>query len=178
MQGSSPPATAYHFLEWRYEPSLRRLVGPDAETRLKPLPDRLLRCLLDAPGQVLARDQLIAQVWTRREVNDEVLSRAIAELRALLGDDAREPRYVETLSKGGYRWIAPVQRVAADAPVAAPQAAGPVPTAVPSRWPRRALALVLVPSCLAAVLVWRYGIETRGKRLEELAPLDASPRVG
>lgn len=154
MPGSSPPATAYRFLDWRYEPALRRLVGPAAETRLKPLPDRLLRCLLDAPGQVLARDHLIAQVWTRREVNDEVLSRAIAELRALLGDDAREPRYVETLSKGGYRWIAPVQRVAADAPVAAPQAAGPVPTAVPSRWPRRALALVLVPCCLAAVLVW------------------------
>ena len=153
MPGSSPPATAYRFLDWRYEPALRRLVGPAAETRLKPLPDRLLRCLLDAPGQVLARDQLIAQVWTRREVNDEVLSRAIAELRALLGDDAREPRYVETLSKGGYRWIAPVTRGVADAPGAASQAAGVAPLASPSRAPRRAIAWALALAGLAAMLL-------------------------
>src|SRR5262249_33879736 len=59
---------------------------------------------------------LIDAVWTRREVNDEVLSRAVAELRALLGDDARRPRFVETLSKGGYRWIAPVSRDAVSPP--------------------------------------------------------------
>ena len=111
MNDASPPAAEYRFLDWRYEPARRRLVGPDREARLKPLSDRLLRCLLDAPGTVRARDQLIDEVWTRREVNDEVLSRAIAELRALLGDDARQPRFVETLSKGGYRWIAPVTRV-------------------------------------------------------------------
>jgi len=110
MDSASPPLAAYRFLEWRYEPALRRLVGPAGETRLKPLPDRLLRCLLDAPGEVLSRENLIDAVWTRREVNDEVLSRAIAELRAALGDDARRPRFVETLSKGGYRWIAPVSR--------------------------------------------------------------------
>ncbi|RYD14418.1 MAG: hypothetical protein EOP90_13475 [Lysobacteraceae bacterium] len=155
MTGSSPPATAYRFLDWSYEPALRRLVGPAAQTRLKPLPDRLLRCLLDAPGQVLARDHLIAQVWTRREVNDEVLSRAIAELRALLGDDAREPRYVETLSKGGYRWIAPVQRVVTDALAAAPPAAAATPSGVSLRAPRRALALVLALAVLAAlVTLW------------------------
>ncbi len=104
------PDFEYRFLEFRYEPERRRLVGPVGEARLKPLSDRLLRCLLDAPGAVLSREHLIETVWTRREVNDEVLSRAIAELRAVLGDDAREPRFVETLSKGGYRWIAPVAR--------------------------------------------------------------------
>src|SRR5262245_7691541 len=115
MNDAAPPASEYRFLDWRYEPARRRLVGPAGEARLKPLTDRLLRCLLDASGTVLARDALIERVWTRREVNDEVLSRAIAELRALLGDDARQPRFVETLSKGGYRWIAPVERVAAPA---------------------------------------------------------------
>ncbi|WP_395683615.1 winged helix-turn-helix domain-containing protein [Dokdonella sp.] len=114
MNDAAPPVAEYRFLDWRYEPERRRLVrasGEAAETRLKPLPDRLLRRLLDAPGAVLSREQLIDEVWTRREVNDEVLSRAIAELRALLGDDARAPRFVETLSKGGYRWIAPVARI-------------------------------------------------------------------
>src|SRR5215813_12288304 len=112
MNDAATPAGEYRFLDMRYEPARRRLVGPAGETRLKPLTDRLLRWLLDAPGTVLSRDALIERVWTRREVNDEVLSRAIAELRALLGDDARQPRFVETLSKGGYRWIAPVSREA------------------------------------------------------------------
>src|SRR6186713_3372837 len=111
MDDAARPGSEYRFLEFRYEPERRQLAGPAGEVRLKPLPDRLLRCLLDAPGAVLSREHLIETVWTRREVNDEVLSRAIAELRALLGDDAREPRFVETLSKGGYRWITPVARV-------------------------------------------------------------------
>jgi putative MFS transporter len=42
----------------------------------------------------------------------------------------------------------------------------------------RPVLLVSIPMALAAMLVWRYGIETRGRRLEELAPLDPSPRVG
>ena len=116
MDDAAAPLFEYRFLELRYEPERRRLVGPAGEVRLKPLSDRLLRCLLDAPDTVLPRERLIETVWTRREVNDEVLSRAIAELRALLGDDAREPRFVETLSKGGYRWITPVARI--DAPSA------------------------------------------------------------
>ncbi len=153
---ASPPQ-AYRFLDWRYEAALRRLVGPAGETRLKPLPDRLLRCLLDAPGQVLSRERLIDSVWTRREVNDEVLSRAVAELRALLGDDARRPRFVETLSKGGYRWIAPVTR----------EDAGAVPRAAPGR--RRGLiaAVTVVVAC-AGALAW-YSIRQRGSSPDHAA---------
>jgi DNA-binding winged helix-turn-helix (wHTH) protein/Tol biopolymer transport system component len=119
MDDAARPGSDYRFLEFRYEPERRRLAGPAGDVRLKPLSDRLLRCLLDAPGVVLSRERLIDTVWTRREVNDEVLSRAIAELRAMLGDDAREPRFVETLSKGGYRWITPVVRGAAPSPAVA-----------------------------------------------------------
>ncbi|HEY6943250.1 winged helix-turn-helix domain-containing protein [Dokdonella sp.] len=153
MDDPAPPATAYRFLDWRYEPMRRCLVGAGGEVRIKPLLDRLLRRLLDEPGAVLARDRLIDDVWTRREVNDEVLSRAIAELRALLGDDARAPRYVETLSKGGYRWIAPVERIAA--PTASPARARP-------GWPyaRRfgvvAAALAAVASIVALAAWWRF----------------------
>lgn len=92
------------FGDWTYDPTRRLLQKAGEEKRVKPLLDRLLQRLTRSPGEVLGRDQLIAEVWTRSHVNDEVLSRAIAELRALLEDDAREPRYIETLSKGGYRW--------------------------------------------------------------------------
>lgn len=111
MDDAAQSGSEYRFADFRYEPERRRLFGPAGEARLKPLPDRLLRCLLDEPGAVLSREHLIETVWTRREVNDEVLSRAVAELRALLGDDARAPQFIETLSKGGYRWMTPVTRV-------------------------------------------------------------------
>ena len=85
------------------------LVGADGDVvRLRPrLMDVLLR-LAAAPGEVVARQTLLDDVWPRRAVADEVLSRAIAELRTTLRDDAREARYIETLPKIGYRLIAPV----------------------------------------------------------------------
>ncbi|MFZ1390773.1 MAG: winged helix-turn-helix domain-containing protein [Dokdonella sp.] len=109
------PATSYRFSDWCYEPARRLLSGPGGATRLKPLLDRLLRRFLDEPDAVLARERLIEDVWTRREVNDEVLSRAIGELRGVLGDDARQPVFIETLPKGGYRWVAQLTRIDADA---------------------------------------------------------------
>jgi DNA-binding winged helix-turn-helix (wHTH) protein/Tol biopolymer transport system component len=152
MNDASHSAAEYRFLDWRYEPARRRLVGPAGEVRLKPLSDRLLRCLLDAPGTVRARDQLIEEVWTRREVNDEVLSRAIAELRALLGDDARQPRFVETLSKGGYRWIAAVTRIdAARVPV---RESISQRSAVPAN--RRWIAGIAVALVLVGLAAWFY----------------------
>ena len=148
MRDATPPAGEYRFLDWHYQPQRRRLVGPAGECRLKPLLDRLLRRLLDEPDSVLTRERLLDEVWTRRHVNDEVLSRAIAELRAVLGDDARAPRCVETLPKGGYRWIAPVLRV---------EAAGAAATtgrALPSRSQRK-LALAAATAVMAAILaVW------------------------
>ena len=89
-----PPSVHYRFLQWSYEPERRLLQSAECEIRLKPLLDRLLRHFLDEPGKVLGRDYLIEQVWTRSQVNDEVLSRAIAELRALLGvpEDVPDPR--------------------------------------------------------------------------------------
>ncbi len=70
----------------------------------------LLRLVEEAPT-VLSRAALIEQVWQRRMVEDEVLSRAIADLRKALGDDPRSPRYIETIPTVGYRVCAPVRRI-------------------------------------------------------------------
>src|SRR6186713_1857701 len=97
------------------------LAGPDGVLRLRPrLMDVLLR-LAQAPGEVVARQVLLDDVWPRRLVADEVLSRTIAELRTALGDDAREARYVETLPKVGYRLIAPVTSVVPPTPSPTPR---------------------------------------------------------
>jgi Tol biopolymer transport system component/DNA-binding winged helix-turn-helix (wHTH) protein len=87
--------------------------GPAGIVRLRPLLMQVLLRLASEPATAITREQLINEVWSRKIVNDEVLSRAIAELRTALGDDSREPRYIETLPKVGYRLVAPVAREAA-----------------------------------------------------------------
>lgn len=171
MRDATPSAVEYRFLDWHYQPQRRRLVGPAGEHRLKPLLDRLLRRLLDEPGNMLTRERLLDEVWTRRHVNDEVLSRAVAELRAVLGDDARAPRCVETLPKGGYRWIAPVQRV---------EAAGAAPATMAASPPRsrRRLALAGIAALAAiALAAWLLRAPQRDDSRAALATglLDARP---
>jgi len=95
--------------EFQALPASNELRGPAGVVRLRPLlMDVLLRLAAD-PGEVVSRETLIADVWPRRMVNDEVLSRAIAELRTALGDDPRQPQYVETIPKAGYRLVASVR---------------------------------------------------------------------
>ena len=76
--------------------------------RLRPLlMDLLLRLAAD-PGCVVTRETLLADVWALRADDDEVLSSAIGDLRCVLGDDAIQPRYIETLPQAGYRLVAQV----------------------------------------------------------------------
>ncbi len=81
------------------------------ETGVQRLPMRLMKllCLLkDAGGATVAREALINTLWPRGFVNEEALSRAVAELRQHLGDDARRPSFIETIPKQGYRLVATV----------------------------------------------------------------------
>lgn len=89
-------------------PASNELRGAAGVVRLRPLIMEILLRLAAEPGSVVTRERLIEDVWPRRMVNDEVLSRAIAELRTALGDDARQSRYIETIPKVGYRLVAPV----------------------------------------------------------------------
>jgi Tol biopolymer transport system component/DNA-binding winged helix-turn-helix (wHTH) protein len=62
--------------------------------------------LASQPGRVFSRNELLGSVWDDVIVGEEVLTRGISELRRLLADDSRVPRYIETIRKGGYRIIA------------------------------------------------------------------------
>ena len=61
------------------------------------------------PGQLITRDRFLDDVWSGIPVTDEALSQCIANLRRMLGDDATRPRFIETVPKHGYRFIAPVE---------------------------------------------------------------------
>ena len=86
--------------EWRCDHDVRRV---------PPRLMLLLRCLARTAGSTVTRESLLEEVWERRVLNDEVLSRSIADLRQALDDDARVPRFVQTIPKLGYRLIAEVE---------------------------------------------------------------------
>ena len=151
-------------------PASGELRSPEGTQRVRPLLMDILVRLAAEPGEVVRRETLLEDVWPRRMVNDEVLSRAIAELRTALGDDARGARYIETLPKLGYRLVAPVHDLATvlDPPTpplaaAANDAARPLPR--PS-WPKLAAALALVLVMLAGAIAWH--LRTRAPDPAEL----------
>ena len=83
----------------------RRVRSATGVVSLEPRVLEVLRELAGRPGVVLAREQLIDMVWGQGDGSDEALSQAVAKLRRALGDDARAPRFIETVSKAGYRWV-------------------------------------------------------------------------
>jgi DNA-binding winged helix-turn-helix (wHTH) protein len=83
----------------------RRVRSASGVASLEPRVLDLLRCLAGQPGVVLPREDLIDAVWGQGDGSDEALSQAVAKLRRALGDDARAPRFIETVSKSGYRWV-------------------------------------------------------------------------
>jgi len=68
----------------------------------------LLVYLARHPGEVVSKDRILEHVWQKRFVAESVLSRSVADLRRLLGDEAGQPRVIETIAKRGYRLVAKV----------------------------------------------------------------------
>jgi Tol biopolymer transport system component/DNA-binding winged helix-turn-helix (wHTH) protein len=100
---------AFFIGDWRVDPSLHSISGASGEVRLEPKVMQVLVELAEHPGQVVSKDRLLQTVWADTFVGDEVLARAISELRRVLGDDPKAPRFIQTIPKGGYRLIAPVR---------------------------------------------------------------------
>ena len=103
MQNGFRIGGAYHV-----EPSLNSVTGPAGSTRLEPKAMRVLLCLAEHAGEVVAKEHLIRTVWPDTFVSDDVLTRCISELRRVLGDDAKDSRVIQTIPKSGYRLIAAV----------------------------------------------------------------------
>jgi len=100
--------------EWWYLPLQDKLVkfdeqGDICETAsLDNLCQKALNYFLVNAGRLITRDELLNDVWGVRDVSDGRISRVIRVLRVALGDDSREPRYIETIPKRGFRFIAPI----------------------------------------------------------------------
>lgn len=93
---------------WAVEPRSGQLANNGKILRIKPKVMRLLVHFARYPGEVLTKGHLLKTLWNDSYVTENTLSNAISELRRALGDDARDPAFIETLPKRGYRMIAPV----------------------------------------------------------------------
>jgi TolB-like protein/DNA-binding winged helix-turn-helix (wHTH) protein/Tfp pilus assembly protein PilF len=108
-----------------YEVSLQsgevRKAGVKIRVQQQPL--KLLEVLLERPGEVVTREELRSRVWPNDSFGDfdQAVSIAIAKLRSALGDSAENPRYIETLPKRGYRFIADVSFVDAEGHIRRPE---------------------------------------------------------
>lgn len=93
---------------WIVEAALNRVSNNGTSVRLEPKIMQVLVRLAETPGEVVGKEELISTVWAGTFVSDDVLTRCISELRKVFEDDARQPRYIETIPRRGYRLVAPV----------------------------------------------------------------------
>jgi len=90
-----------------------RVLRDDAVLPLTPKLLDLLLHLVENAGALMTKEQLLDTLWPGANVTDNALAQAVSELRVALGDDAGTPRFIKTVARRGYRFIAPVQRIEA-----------------------------------------------------------------
>jgi adenylate cyclase len=113
-----PPRQAIGFDEYRFDVETGRLWRAADEVRLTPKAAAVLAELMTHAGEPVSRDHLFASVWKDTAVGDDALTSCIQELRRALEDDPRQPRYIETRHRRGYRFVAPLVAITPQAPPA------------------------------------------------------------
>lgn len=164
----------------------RELRKAGTRVRLQDQPFRVLSVLLERPGELISRDELKQRVWGDAEFGDfdQAINVAVKKLRLALGDDAENPRFIETLPRRGYRFIAPVTAPQNGTPSAnSARGEAPLPAVVPhpTRFSRAyALALAAAALVLVGIIAFvvnrprlhSFGVSTIGEF--RLVPLTGS----
>jgi len=93
---------------YRFERSTGRLWSGKREVRLTPKATGVLGALVTRAGDLVTKEELLASVWSDTAVSDDALTSCVQELRKALADNAKQPRFIETRHRRGYRFIARV----------------------------------------------------------------------
>ena len=147
--------------EWFVNPASSEISREGETTRIDFRTMRLLLCLAEHAGEVVSIDDLLNTVWPEVSVSSDSVYQAVASLRRQLGDDSRQPTYIETIPRLGYRMVAKVSawRDESD-PVAANH---PTSTHAGPRW--RWLVAIAAGVALAYILFFLF----RGKGANQSA---------
>lgn len=155
---ATPVNVLYEFGPFQLDPPERLLLCDGQPVSLTPKAFDMLLALVDRSGHLVEKDELLKTVWPGSFVEEGNLAVTISQLRKALNDDRGQHRYIETVSKKGYRFVAEVKRlddgalvIASTKPVEESHAAIVVPpldvTPVPQAWPaprkRRAWGLLI-----------------------------------
>jgi len=100
--------TPFYVDKWLIDPLSNRIKCDNKETKLEPKVMAVLLCLAKNPGEVIQREQIEETAWAGMVVGYGSLASAIIKLRKAFGDDSKKRRYIETVSKKGYRLIADI----------------------------------------------------------------------
>jgi serine/threonine-protein kinase len=118
------------FGPFAFDPQNRLLWRDGAEIALPPRVLGVLETLIERPGEVVGRQELLDRVWKDAFVTDTSLAEAVSVLRQALGDDPQAPTYVQTVHRRGYRFVAPVGSDGGQTGLGERADSGPTPSAV------------------------------------------------
>src|SRR5687768_11094121 len=131
----------YRIGGWTFRAGENELLKDGERRRLEDRAARTLELLCRRAGEAVAQDEIIAEVWNGRSQSPNSIPVVIGQLRKALGDDARSPRFIETVPKRGYRLVA--------------EGDSDVPVRRRPRWPIAALVLLLLAAAAGAWLALR-----------------------
>src|SRR6202035_4073039 len=104
------------FLSFQLDPENHSLWRGEERLQITPKAFDVLCYMVEKAGNLVTQDELLEALWPETYVNQEVLRKYILEIRKVLGDRPEKPEFIETVTKRGYRFIAPVVDKIADEP--------------------------------------------------------------
>jgi len=102
------PTNGFDLGDWTVDPTTGSVHRQEETVRLQPKAMEVLIFLADNADRVVSKQEIFETVWTDAHVEEGALAQSIHSVRKALGDDARHPRYIETIPRRGYRLIAPI----------------------------------------------------------------------
>jgi len=168
----------YRFGEFIVDTDQKVLLRQDKELPLTPKLFETLLILIENSGRIVQKEQFMERLWPHTFVEEANLTSNIQQLRKSLGDNARQPHYIETVTKRGYRFIADVQRVETgnngvhDSATRADTSLTAIPaTVIDRKRPKRkvviALATAVVVVMFGGFVFWKF-FRTSSKNLGDL----------
>jgi TolB-like protein/DNA-binding winged helix-turn-helix (wHTH) protein len=167
-----PAAKKLRIGAWRVNPASGQISRPGEVVTLEARTMRLLLCLAERAGEVVSMEEMLKQVWPGVIVTHDSVYQAIASLRRQLGDDAKEPAYIATVPRLGYRMLAAVGPWEHE-PIA-PTGPAPTVTRAPG-WRRMVRALPAAAAALCFALVVVFVLRARTTNTLDAAVISAAP---
>jgi DNA-binding winged helix-turn-helix (wHTH) protein len=122
MADSDPSSlSVFRIGDWTFSPAANELHRGEARRKLEHRAARTLELLCRRRGAIVSQEEIVREVWSGRSISANSVPVVISDLRQALGDDAREPRHIETVAKRGYRMLSAGAADAAAPPSALPR---------------------------------------------------------